>query len=144
MTKSNKQQQSRDKELVAFGNRFLQEYSGAAAASNAQSSGMEKGRSYALGPGGLIELIPKEGRAPLLHTYAHARAREIMTFFAFEQQQMGNWPINCCNDLGLPIRARSSTIPEPVQARTAPDVVSEPSERLPFGLCDSRSYPTNK
>ena len=35
---------------------------------------------------------------------------------------MGNWLTNCCNDLGLPISARSSTIPEPVQARTAPDV----------------------
>ena len=35
---------------------------------------------------------------------------------------MGNWPTNCCDDLGLPISARSSTIPEPVQARTAPDV----------------------
>ena len=56
MSKSNKQQQPRDKELVAFGSRFLQEYAAAAAASNAHSSGMEKSPSYALGPGGLIEL----------------------------------------------------------------------------------------
>ena len=35
-------------------------------------------------------------------------AREkSLTFFAFEQQQMGNWPTNCCNDLGLPISAGS-------------------------------------
>ena len=27
--------------------------------------------------------------------------------FAFEQQQMGNWPINCCDDLGLAISARN-------------------------------------
>ena len=43
----------------------------------------------------------------LSHTYAHARAREIIELFRFEQQQMGNWPINCCDDLGMPSSARS-------------------------------------
>jgi|SRR5580704_4684352 hypothetical protein len=60
-------------------------------------------------------------RSPCTHTPTHAREKSL-NFFAFEQQQMGNWPINCCDALGLPISARSSTIPVPVQARTAPDV----------------------
>jgi hypothetical protein len=34
-----------------------------------------------------------------------------LNFFAFRQQQMGNWSIICCDDLGLPISARIS---EPV------------------------------
>ena len=39
---------------------------------------------------------------------SHARAREkSLNFFAFRQQQMGNWPINCCDALGLPISAPS-------------------------------------
>jgi hypothetical protein len=64
-----------------------------------------------------------ESRPSLPDTHTPTPAREkSLTFFAFEQQQMGNWPTNCCNDLGLPISARSSTIPEPVQARMAPDV----------------------
>ena len=40
--------------------------------------------------------------------HTHARAREkSLNFFAFEQQQMGNWPINCCDALGSPISAGS-------------------------------------
>ena len=42
----------------------------------------------------------------LAHTPTPAREKSL-NFFAFEQQQMGNWPINCCDDLGLPISARS-------------------------------------
>ena len=64
----------------------------------------------------------KRGEARLApDTGAHTREKSL-NFFAFRQKQMGNWPINCCDDLGLPISAGSSTIPEPVQARTAPDV----------------------
>ena len=37
---------------------------------------------------------------------AHAREKSL-NFFAFRQQQMGNWPINCCDALGLPISAAS-------------------------------------
>ena len=45
--------------------------------------------------------------APLPDTHTPTRAREkSLNFFAFEQQQMGNWPINCCDDLGLPINAK--------------------------------------
>ena len=57
-------------------------------------------------------------------TYTPRRAREkSLNFFAFEQQQMGNWSINCCDGLGLPI---SSEVSEPVGEssvwRTVPDV----------------------
>ena len=43
---------------------------------------------------------------PDTHTPVHAREKSL-NFFAFKQQQMGNWPINCCDDLGLPISARN-------------------------------------
>ena len=81
----------------------------------------------------------------LLYTYSPTPAREkSLNFFAFEQQQMGNWPTNCCDDLGLPISARSSTIPEPVQARTAPDVCIRAIGETTLRPLYSRSYPTNK
>ena len=43
---------------------------------------------------------------PDTHTPTHAREKSL-NFFAFRQQQMGNWPINCCDALGLPISARN-------------------------------------
>ena len=55
----------------------------------------------------IIELLPPEGaRFPDTHAPTPAREKSL-NFFAFEQQQMGNWPINCCDDLGLPISAGS-------------------------------------
>ena len=84
MSKSNKQQQPRDKELVAFGSKeFLQEYAGAAAASNAHSSGMEKGRSYALGPGGLIELTDEVLQAQ--SDFVHHAAKLLKSKAAHER-----------------------------------------------------------
>jgi hypothetical protein len=43
---------------------------------------------------------------PVLNAPVHAREKSL-NFFAFRQQQMGNWPINCCDALGLPISAPS-------------------------------------
>ena len=40
-----------------------------------------------------------EGRSLTRCTHTPTRAREqSLNFFAFEQQQMGNWPINCCDE----------------------------------------------
>ena len=52
---------------------------------------------------------PRDGRYdPFpLHVHARARAREIIELFAFRQPKMGNWPIICCDAVGLPINARS-------------------------------------
>ena len=51
-------------------------------------------------------LEPTGARLSLTHTPTPAREKSL-NFFAFEQQQMGNWPINCCDDLGLPFSARN-------------------------------------
>ena len=42
-----------------------------------------------------------EKRPPLPDTHTPAREKSL-NFFAFRQQQMGDWPINCCDALGLP------------------------------------------
>ena len=57
-----------------------------------------------------------EPRFRPLHKHAHAREKSL-NFFAFKQQQMGNWPINCCDDLGLPIKLPQ--VSEPVGESSA-------------------------
>jgi hypothetical protein len=73
-------------------------------------------RCIRLPNGGAGDSVQISARLALTHMRPRAREKSL-NFFAFRQQQMSNWPINCCDDLGLPISARSSTIPVPVQAR---------------------------
>ena len=39
--------------------------------------------------------------SPLTHMRPRAREKSL-NFFAVGQQQVGNWPISCCDGLGLP------------------------------------------